>query len=251
MTGTEPIPRFYADYRIRFDEAGPDGLLRGSSLLGIVQDAAWQHSESVGLTREWYAERRLLWLVRAVDLRILAPVAHGETVRAETMIDGYRRVLARRLTRIARPDGTPVAVARTDWVMTSLDGGPTRIVDGIVARFPGAGSFESIRLDRSDPPSGAVALSLSTRLRDIDPVAHMNNGVYLDILDESVDVAGGDLLGTYPRRTALEYVDAAIRGDALTALAWRTPEGWAHRLERAEDGATLVRGSAAAGAGPA
>ncbi len=247
----EDVPRLAAEYRVRFDEAGPDGLMRGSTLLGIVQDIAWRHSEALGLTRGWYEERGLLWLVRSVEVRYLAPVAQGDTIRAETMIDGWRRVLARRLTRLTTPDGSPVATVATDWVMTSVEaGGPTRIADEIIARFAGAGPFEPVRVDRGEPPADAAAIVAIVGLRDLDPVGHMNNSVYLDLLDESVAAAGRDLRGTFPRRAALEYVDAARAGETLTARAWRTADGWGHRLERAADGATLVRGMTAGGAGP-
>ena len=53
-----------APYRVRFDEAGPDGLLRTSVLLRYAQDVAWHHSTSRGFDRAWYAERGLAWLVR-------------------------------------------------------------------------------------------------------------------------------------------------------------------------------------------
>ena len=187
--------------------------------------------------------------MRALEVRLLAPIAQGDDVVAVTRIEGYRRVLARRVTRVSRPDGTPVARVLTDWVMTA-NGGPSRIDDEIVARFPDAGTFEPVRVDRSDPPAAATSLPLAVRLRDIDPVRHMNNGVYLDLLDESVDAAGADLLGTFPRRALLEYVDAAVRGDALVARAWPSDGGWGHRLERASDGSTLLRGRLEAGAGP-
>jgi acyl-ACP thioesterase len=244
------VPRLAAEYRVRFDEAGPDGLMRGSTLLGIVQDLAWRHSEALGLTREWYDARGLLWLVRSVHVRLLAPVPHGETVRAETMIDGWRRVLARRRTRLWTPAGAPVADVATDWVMTSVAaGGPTRITDEIVARFSGAGTFEPVRVDRGEPPSDGVAVAAIVGLRDLDPVGHMNNSVYLDLLDESVAASGADLARTFPRWAALEYVDAARAGETVVARAWRVGDEWHHRLERATDGATLVRG--AAGTDPA
>jgi acyl-CoA thioesterase FadM len=244
------VPRHSAEYRIRFDEAGPDGRMRGSTLLGIVQDLAWRHSEALGLTREWYDARGLLWLVRSVHVRFLAPVAYGDTVRAETMIDGWRRVLARRRTRLWTPEGMPVADVATDWVMTSVAaGGPTRITDEIVARFPGAGGFEPVRVGRPDPAPDAVGVAAIVGLRDLDPVGHMNNSVYLDLLDESVAAAGADLAGVFPRWVALEYVDPARAGETVIARAWRAPDAWHHRLERAVDGATLLRGAAGAGAG--
>ncbi len=248
---TLPIgPYRHADtYQVRFDEAGPDGRIRGSALLGIVQDVASRHLDSIGLTREWHAERGIVWLVRAVDLRLIAPIGYGETLRVETAAVGWRRVAGRRETRVEGADGEPRALVLTDWVLIEVDGGPMRITEESLARFPGLPSFEPLRVDRADPPADASALALSIRLRDLDPVDHVNNGVYLDLLDESVAAAGGSLAGTYPRRTVLEYVGAATRGDDLVARAWRTPGGWAHRLERVADGATLLRGATAPGLG--
>src|SRR4029079_2038825 len=58
-------------YRVRFDEAGPDGTLRTSGLMRFAQAVAWLHSTALGFGREWYAERRLTWLVRAAELEVL------------------------------------------------------------------------------------------------------------------------------------------------------------------------------------
>jgi hypothetical protein len=42
---------FVAGYRVRFDEAGPDGNLRTSGVLRYAQDVAWRHSEVLGFDR--------------------------------------------------------------------------------------------------------------------------------------------------------------------------------------------------------
>ena len=64
-------PGFEAAYRVRFDEAGPDGRLRTSGLLRYTQDLAAQHSEALGYDRGWYAARGLTWLVRAAEVEVL------------------------------------------------------------------------------------------------------------------------------------------------------------------------------------
>lgn len=237
-------------YRIRFDEAGPDGLARGSSLLGITGDAGWRHSEALGFTREWYAERGLAWLVRSIEARVLAPIPYGATVLVRTAVVGWRRVMARRESPITAPDGSLVALVRTDWVLTDARGAPTRIPGDFAERFSQApDGFGPLRVDRSDPPAAASSLRLSVRARDEDPVGHVNNGVYLDYLDEAVAAAGGGAtVAAFPRRYALEYVGSATAGDDLRALAWPTDYGWTHRLERAADGAVLLRGTLRTGA---
>jgi acyl-ACP thioesterase len=75
-----------ARYRVRFDEAGPDGRLRTSGLMRYAQDVAWQHSTALGFGRDWYLERGLTWLVRSAELEVLAPIAMGGNVVAETTV---------------------------------------------------------------------------------------------------------------------------------------------------------------------
>ena len=60
---TDPTARGLAvaapsPYRVRFDEAGPDGNLRTSTLLRYAQDLAWYHSAQRGFTRAWYGGTR-------------------------------------------------------------------------------------------------------------------------------------------------------------------------------------------------
>lgn len=50
-----------APYRVRFDEAGPDGLLRTSVLLRLAQDLAWHHSAA----DVWPAQHG--WSFRVLD----------------------------------------------------------------------------------------------------------------------------------------------------------------------------------------
>ncbi|HUP55363.1 MAG TPA: hypothetical protein VM408_07640, partial [Methylomirabilota bacterium] len=42
-----------APFRVRFDEAAPDGRLRTSVLLRWAQDLAWFHSARRGFDRDW------------------------------------------------------------------------------------------------------------------------------------------------------------------------------------------------------
>jgi len=233
-----------ASYRVRFDEARPDGSLRGSALLGYVQDIAWLHSEALGFTRDWYAARGLFWLIRSVDVRILAPIAHGAVLDISTSIVGFRRVLARRESPVVDRSGTLVASVLTDWVLTDQRGVPTRIPDDFTAVFGDELAFDPVRVPRADPPGDACATAFTVRGRDLDPVGHTNNGVYLDHLEESVvALSGGDAaIAAVPRHYEMEYVAPATLGDGLIGLAWRDGDRCLHRLDRAADGATLLRG---------
>jgi acyl-CoA thioesterase FadM len=236
--------RHTASYRVRFDEATPRGMLRGSALMGYVQDVAWHHSEALGFSRDWYRQKGVAWLVRAVEARILAPIPDGETVAVTTRLTGYRKVMARRETVVTGPAGELWAVVLIDWAMT--DGRtPVRIpAEFEHAPIDGPGPFTPVRVDLPASPPDATLLRLSPRLRELDPMNHANNSVYLDWLDEAVAAAGADgdaATAALPRTYRLEYLRPAEPGAALVSAAWRDGPGWAYRLADA-DGADLLRG---------
>src|SRR5207244_7321776 len=87
---------YEAPYRVRFDEAGPDGFARTSAILRYAQDVAWLHSTARGFDRDWYGRRSLTWLVRAAELEILAPAPLGRKIAPRSAAVGQRGGRARR-----------------------------------------------------------------------------------------------------------------------------------------------------------
>ncbi len=245
-----PFPplRIEQAYRVRFDEATPDGLAKMSALLGYLQDVAWRHSELLGFPREWYAERGLAWVVRAMDVTLAAPIRDGDRLGVSTRIVGFRRVMARRHSELRAADGTPAGDASVDWAMT--DGRAPVRIPGEFSRIPGVdlSPFAPTRVDLPPAPRGTPELQLVPRLRELDPMGHANNGVYFDWLDEAVATAGGaDDVRVATRHYRVEYLRAAGPSRALASVAWRDGPGWAWRL--ADDAGDLVRGRLDPGVG--
>jgi acyl-CoA thioesterase FadM len=229
-----------APYRVRFDECGPDGLARTSALLRYVVDVAWIHSERMGFDRAWYAKRDLAWVVRAVELAILAPIPLGITLELSTAVTGFRRVWSRRRTEGRGPDGALVLWSHTDWVMTDHRGLPGRVPPEFPASFAvPPGTFEPGRVILPPTPPDAVVHRTSVRPQDLDPMGHVNNAAYVDYLEEALHAAGeaaAGLLSAVPRRVRLEYTAPAAPGAALVGAAWPDEDsdedgGWAWRLD--------------------
>ena len=246
-----------ADYRLRFDECGPDGVVRTSSLLRYAQDVAWIHSEKLGFDRAWYADRGLAWVVRAAELGIVAPVSLGATLSISTAISGFRKVWARRRTEARLEDGTLVFWGHTDWVMTDRRGLPGRVPPEFPAAFAIApGPFEPGRVPLPPTPDAATRHVTRVRPQDVDPMGHVNNAAYLDYLEEALIAAGGDAvlaMHDLPRRVRLEYLLPAAPFATLTGETWPYEDvdgaGWAWRLANdAGDGPRdLARGRVLAG----
>jgi len=231
-----------APYRVRFDEAGPDGMLRTSVLLRYAQDVAWHHSATRGFDRAWYAERGLTWLVRAAEVSLIAPVAVGSELVGTTQVVGWRRVWARRRTDFRDLSSKLLAWAQIDWILLDRSGSPTRIPSEFdsIFRAPVV-PFGLARVTLGDPPPAARPFSFPVRPQELDPMDHVNNAVYADWLDEAV-IGSGDTVATrgVPRVARLEYAASAAAGSRASAFVWADEGGWSF-LVRDAAGHDLLR----------
>jgi acyl-ACP thioesterase len=238
-------------YRVRFDEAGPDGRLRTSGFMRYAQDLAWQHSADLGFGREWYAERGLTWLVRAAELRIAAAPEMGTTLTARTAIVGIRRVFARRRGEFLLADGSAAGWVHTDWVLIDHRGALTRIPAIFPEVFGGTDDMGPVgRIPLPPTPSDAIHRRFAVRPHELDPMDHANNATYLDwleecILDAAVEAndpeAGRTATTALPRRYRMEFALAVEAGAELDGAAWRDGPDWRYRLAGADGGSDRFR----------
>jgi len=240
----EPFPPitngFRAGYRVRFDEAGPNGAMRISSLLRYAQDIAWRHSERTGFDRAWYAERGFGWVVRGVALELGEAVPMGHTLRLSTAVVGHRRIWARRLCECRLVTGELAARVTTDWVLLDARGRIMRIPEAFGLAFSNPELDEEIlRVPKPAEPV-ATSLRIAVRGRDLDPLDHVNNAVYLDWLWEARDAAGEAWTSVPPATLGIEYLASAARGDTVTVELHGTPEAWTGVI-RGATGVEFVR----------
>lgn len=230
-----------APYRVRFDEAAPDGLLRTSVLLRYAQDLAWFHSAERGFTRAWYRERGLTWLARAAEVALIGEIRAGDDLLGSTRVVGWRRVWARRRTEFVDAAGAAVASTNVDWVLLDERGAPTRVPDEIDRSFwaPDA-RFPLGRVALGEPPPDVHRASWMARPHELDPMDHVNNAVYADWLDEQVLQAGGESdVRAIPRSARLEFVRAVEPAMTVEAATWGGADGWSCRMTA--DGADVLR----------
>ena len=254
LTGQEARPDegvdngYLAGYRVRFDEAAPDGNLRTSALLRYAQDIAWRHSEQLGFDRAWYQERGLGWVVRGVELEIAAPIPLGTTLRLSTAVVGHRRIWARRLGECRFADGRLAARVTTDWVLLDARGRIVRIPDDFGVAFANPEVKSEILRVPVEAGEPAAGHRLTVRPSDLDPIDHVNNAVYVDWLEEAIEAAGwtdgssgaATAAGSTPGTLHIEYLASAARGEAIEVALFGAADGWRARIGRA-DGLELVR----------
>jgi acyl-ACP thioesterase len=134
-----------------------------------------------------------------------------------------------------------VAGADIDWVLLT-DGGRLAAVPAAIEQLfaPGA-TFTPSRVRLPDPPEGAFQDRVTVRSSTVDPMGHMNNAAYLDLVDEAVaGVQGWPEAELDRRHYRIEYLRPALPGTTILVSAWRTGTGYAVSL-REEDGEGLAR----------
>jgi len=239
----EVLPyRIVRPYRVRFEEATAAETMRTAIYAAWAADVAWQHSTELGFGRDWYSSRGLSWVVRAVRLAVLRPIGTYEKVFVTTEVTGYRRIAARRHSDVCDAAGRLLAGLEIDWVMTNSRGLPTRVPKQMLAFLADRSStFDMTKVSLPETPPNAAERDFRVRRRDLDPLGHVNNSVYIDYFEEALETAGqGRLLATVPRRYEIEFVASAERDDRLVGRTWPLDGGWAYRLSR-NDGAEIFR----------
>ena len=100
-----------------------------------VNEAATEHSRSVGLDLAAYKELGLLWVVRKHEIEYLGSAFAGEELEAATWVDSIKGATSLRQTRFYR-DGKLLCRAATTWVLLSIaTGRPTRVPPELLARY--------------------------------------------------------------------------------------------------------------------
>ncbi len=256
-------------FKVRHYECDAYGHVNHATYLRYMQEAAFEASAAAGYDFSHYDALGSLWLVRDTDVEYLRPLRYGDTVVVTTWVADFQRVRSRRAYELRRDsDGELVARALTDWAyLDAASGRPARIPPEMVARFMAGGPAPWDALpprtrfpDPPPPPPQPVIARRVVEWRDLDPMRHVNNAVYLAYMEEAgvgAPAAFGWPLarlieqgvGIFMRRVRVEYREPALLGNELAITTYlsgvRSASGLRHyTITRPADGMLLARGLA-------
>jgi acyl-CoA thioesterase FadM len=214
------------------------GELKVAALLGLLEQAAVEASTAAGFDAAWYSRAQRIWIIRRTRLHRTVPVGGGDTVAVETAVADFRRVRSLRHYRV-RQGARTVAEASTDWVYCALPSGrPARIpealqrglLDGNPAPLPRAAPLPL------EAAGASVDLRLTVQPSHLDHVAHVNNAVYANYLEDAAFALFAALGWPLPRMLAAggalrvsrldcEYRSDALGGEDLTVRSWLGAHG--------------------------
>lgn len=225
-------------FRVRYYECGADGSVRQAVYLNYMQEAAIDASAAAGYDMAWYEATDQHWLIRETDIEYLHPLHYGDSVQVRTWVLDLRQVRSRRAYefRLVQSDEL-VARADTDWVfLDSTTEHPVAIPPEMKRGFFPEGVPVSAPPRTRFPPTpapapGAFRMRQRVEWRDVDPVHHVNNAVYLAYLEDCETQAMAArgwprarmrAAGFVPvaRRYQIEYRQPGALGDELELLTW-------------------------------
>ena len=243
-----PERRIEHQYRVRFDEANAEGWLRPSGLLRYAQDMAWRHSTEAGFDRDWYERRGMNWLVRNVKVSLAEPITYGDVLAIGTKVIGWRHVWARRHTEVRRIDSEDgggrdgvVATVETDWVLLTLEGTPARVPPEIIEYFSPGRQFKRDRIVLPEPTAEVTTLATRVRPLDVDPLRHMNNAAYVDMVDDGLSHVPAEQRLEAPNCYRIGYLMAALPGTPVRIDCWPASPGQIACRISSGDGSELAK----------
>jgi acyl-CoA thioester hydrolase len=230
------MPRAYRRlFRVRQYECDLHGHVNNANYLRYMQQAATEASADVGYDPARYRVLGTVWLIRETGIEYLRPVRPEQVLEVHTWVADSRRVVSRRRYSMT-VDGQPVAEAFTDWVYvdraTQL---PVRIpAEMALAFIPEGGAGEAVErkpIEAPAPPAQPVRIVHHVEWGDLDSAGHVNNAIYLNLLEES-GIRAGQAAGWGMERLAeqglavvarshrIQYLRPALHGDELEVTTW-------------------------------
>jgi acyl-CoA thioester hydrolase len=260
----QPMPRTHVrTFRVRYYECDAYGHVNHAQYLRYMQEAAFDASAAAGYDVARYQAMERTWLIRETEIEYLRPLRYGDTVHVKTWVEDFRRIRSRRAYEFLRGEsGSLAARASTDWVfLNTATGHPAAIPRELVSAFCPEGAPDPAPrpgIPRPPPPPPEVfRVRREVEWRDIDPMRHVNNAVYLTYLEDcGVQVAGAhgwslqrteaEGLAIVARRHRIEYRQPAALGDELELATWITEVRRAtilrhFAISRIEDGALVAQ----------
>ena len=175
---------FQKEFTISSYELNPQGTARLTTIANYFQELAYHHARHLGFGYEHMKERRTLWMLSRMKIRMFRYPAWNEKVVVETWPSGIEKLFALRDFRICDANGNLLGIATTYWLIVNLDKHRPIRPGAELERFSnikyGDPVFSSC-LEKINLPGEMVALSEHTVVfSDLDIVGHVNNVKYLE-----------------------------------------------------------------------
>ena len=129
--------RFVAHLRVRHYEMDALGHVNNAIYLHYLEQAAWEHSEHLGLSLSRYEELGGIFIMRKLEIDFVRPAVAGDLLAITTWVHEMRGARAMRKYEISQADNRQLLVEATAlwaWIERAT-GRPRPIPPSVLAMF--------------------------------------------------------------------------------------------------------------------
>lgn len=199
-----------------------------TAMLTVLQEAAINHSDSLGYTVDYLTEQRRGWAVINWHLVIQRMPKRGEAFILRTWSDHCRRLQATRSFQIFGEGGEHLLDVSSRWVYMDFDlRKPASVSQEMIDRYdsgqPAAIPDEKFYMPKEGHGQVVAERAFQVTRRDMDTNGHVNNVKYLewamdDVPDEIYD-------GMEICDVRIVYRKECVRGDVVSLKTYVAYEG--------------------------
>lgn len=228
MTIAAPLPAlpdghapFTVGWPVRLGDTDHDQRLRLDAIARYLQDIAYDHLK---VAPDY--ERHRGWVVRRTVIDVIEPILFDDLVEVQRWCSALSNRWCNMRVQITGANGGRVETEAFLIHFGEDSGLPKRMSDEFMAPMLEITTDHRLRWKAAlsmDVPDDYVATDFPLRAADIDWLAHVNNAVYLQAVEEVLAVSGG--VPEMPYRCVIEYAKPLVAGEKLQLLSRVGPDG--------------------------
>lgn len=239
-------------YTVRSYEVDVNHTIQLSVLCNFLQESAWHHAENLGYGYFTLSEKRKMWVLTKMVLKIDRLPVWDETVSVETWPKGTERLFALRDFSVKDTEKHEIIAATSFWLLLDADSRRPMKLETFREEIPLSENRHAVQQKYSktegitETGGDLPADRLTVRYSELDQNNHVNNVHYIRWF---VDSYTPDFLAKHKiDYFEIHYLNEALYQDDLevrTQMAEGGVTRYRHEVRRTVDQSVLCRGTIA------
>lgn len=217
---------------VRYDDLSSDMRASTPAMMRYMQHTAIMQSDAIGHSLENLLAMERCWVMLTWDYEEFCRPKVGETVRVNTVAEGFGSCFGYRRFELYGASGELYAKAYTVWAFYDIvRSRPARVTPEVAAAYGMEGDAPlRIRPEKIELPEGAKETErFIIRPRDTDTNHHVNNVRYIEMAMDALPK------GAAFSKVKVYYEHAAVAGDEAVIFCALNGAGFVVAI-RGEDG---------------
>ena len=199
---------YETSYKVRTADADKNGLLKFASLMLMLQEAAVEHADIIGIGQKDLSPRGLGWAMLKASIKTFKIPPWGERVKIKTWVSEVGRVSTNREFSVFSSEGEKLYEIRTQWVLFDLSKRRIERLQILNADLGANGipaSDDSLEGKIPSLETRPISVALRATRNDIDLNSHVNNATYVSWAFESVP---DEIMENYtPQKIKINFIE--------------------------------------------